>query len=94
MRTLANREYPDKMHFIWHTLFAKTKTVFKERNTVYFFHKILTCVPSEYTMDIPSLLYQSRWKNPLGHKRLIAVGPFKKNYIGFQSDQLVFKHNP
>ena len=59
MCTLGNSKYPDERHFIWQTLFAETKTIFKVRNTI-FFHKILTCVPSIYTMDHPKFIVSNQ----------------------------------
>ena len=37
-------------------LFAETKSIFRERNTI-FFSKIITCDSSIYTMDYPDFLY-------------------------------------
>ena len=59
MGTLANSEYPDERHFIWQTLFAKTKRVFKERNT-FFFRKILI-----YTMDHPKFIVSNMKEEPI-----------------------------
>ena len=40
------------------TLFIKTKTIFRERNPI--FLKIITCEPSNYTMDHPKFIISTQ----------------------------------
>ena len=61
---LANSEDPDEMPhntaFHQSPMFAKTKSIFRERNTIW--GEIITCDPSKYTMDHPDLTVSIRFK--------------------------------
>ena len=61
MGTLANSEDPDEMHAAVYggissgsTLFAKIKTIFRDRNTA--FYRNLTGNPLKYKMDYSILI--------------------------------------
>ena len=76
MPSLVNSGDPDEMPLDGSTLFAKTKMIFRESNTIESCQcslKIITCeavAPRYIHMTIPSLLYQSRKKKLFVHKGL------------------------
>ena len=64
MGTLANSEDPDEMPIT----FAKTKSIFMERN-IYFF-EIIILNSSIYTMDHPELTVSNFIESSIGPKRV------------------------
>ena len=81
MGTFANSEDPDEMPHAaalssGSTLFAKTKMIFRERNT-FFYLEIITCDPSIYTIDYPELIVSK--KNPLVQKGVNVLSVSKIN---------------
>ena len=91
MHTMANSEDPDEMPYnaaflLGSTLLAKTKTIFRERNTD-FLLKIISCDPSIHTMDHPKFIHQPRTNSPLVHKGLkglisiITLIPLRISFI-------------
>ena len=84
MRTLANSEYPDEMQHnrisSVYTLFAKTNTIFRERDTI-IFTNFLTCDPQYIQWTIPSLSYDTKRENMFGHIELKAIYPSQISII-------------
>ena len=74
--TLCIRETPNQvllqtvmLHFIGSTLFVKLKKICRQKNAI-FFKKLYPDTPKYVQWTIPSLLYQTRRKNPLVYKGL------------------------
>ena len=62
--TFAIREHSDEVFIQVYSLFVMVKKIFRQKNTIFL------VIISWHPLDMPSLLYQTRRKNPLVIKGL------------------------